>query len=132
MEALSELLKRVVEGNFILSCKFEGRDEGELIISHLLYVDDTVLFCDAKSEQLMYLGWTLMWVEAFSGVRINLSKSEIIPVGMVSNVETLAIELGCGIGSLPTTYSGLPLRAPHKSVGAWDAIEERFRKRLAS
>ena len=47
-----------------------------------------------------------MWFEAFSGLRINLSKSEIIPVGKVSNVETLAVELGCGVGSLPTTYLG--------------------------
>ena len=30
------------------------------------------------------------------------------------------------------TYLGLPLGAPHKSIGAWDFIEERFRKRLAS
>ena len=47
-------------------------------------------------------------------------------------METLAIELRCGIGSLPMTYLGLPLRAPHKSVGVWDSIEERFKKRLAS
>ena len=73
-----------------------------------------------------------MWFEGFSGLRINLSKSEIIPVGTISNVEILAIKLGCGVGSLPTTYLGLPLRAPHKSVGVWDSIEERFRKRLAS
>ena len=59
-----------------------------------------------------------MWFEAFFGLRINLSKSKIIPVGRVSNVETLAVELGCGVGSLPTTYLGFPLRAPHKSVGA--------------
>ena len=50
MEALSRLLKRAVEDNFISSCKFEGRDGEELIISHLLYADDTVLFCDAKPE----------------------------------------------------------------------------------
>ena len=73
-----------------------------------------------------------MWFEAFSRLRINLSKSEIIPVGRVSNVETLATKFGCGVGSLPTTYLGLPLGAPHKSIGAWDSIEERFRKRLAS
>ena len=131
MEALSGLLKRAVEGNFISGYRFEGRDGGELIISHLLYADDTVMFCDAKSEQMMYLGWILMWFEV-SGLRINLSKSEIIPVGTVSNVETLAIELGCGVGSLPTTYLGLPLGAPHKLVRVWDSIVESFRKRLAS
>ena len=127
MEALSGLLKRAVEDNFISGCKFEGRDGGELIISLLLYANDTILFCDAKPEQLMYLGWILMWFEAFFGLRISLSKSEIIPVGTVSNVETLAIELGCVVGSLPTTYLGF-----QKSVGPWDSIEERFRKRLTS
>ena len=45
----------------------------------------------------MYLGWTLMWFEAFSGLKINLSKSEIIPVGRVDNVEMLATELACGV-----------------------------------
>ena len=73
-----------------------------------------------------------MWFEAISRLRINLSKSEIIPMGMISNVETLAIELGCGVGSLLTTYLGLPLGEPHKSVRVWDSIEERFGNRLAS
>ena len=94
-----------------------GRDGGELVISHLLYADDTVLFCEVNSKQLMYLGWTLMWFEAFSGLNINLSQSEIILVGRVDNVELLASELGCGIGSLPTTYLGLPLRAHHMVMG---------------
>ena len=35
------------------------------------------------------------------------------------------------MGNLPSTYLGMPLGAPFKSVGAWDGIEERFRKRLA-
>ena len=73
-----------------------------------------------------------MWFEAMLGLRINLSKSEIIPVGSVVNEEELAVELGCGVGSIPTLYLGLPLRAPHKVVGIWDSIEERFQKRLAS
>ena len=53
-------------------------------------------------------------------------------MGKVDNIEMLASELGCGVGSLPTTYLGLPLGAPHRAMGVWDTIEERFRKRLAS
>ena len=73
-----------------------------------------------------------MWFEAFSGLKINLNKSVIIPLGRVDNVELLAAELGCGVGFLPTTYLGLPLGAPHRAVGIWDSMEERFRKRLSS
>ena len=98
MEALSCLLKRAVEDNFITGCRFGGRDGGEIVISHLLYADDTIIFCDANAEQMMYLRWTLMWFEAFSGLKINLIKSEIIPLGRVDNVEELAAELGCGVG----------------------------------
>ena len=52
-------------------------------------------------------------------------------MGRVENIEVLASELGCKVGSLPSTYLGLPLGAPHKSVAVWDGVEERMRKRLA-
>ena len=131
MEVLSCLLKRAVEGNFISGCRLGNKEVGEMVISHLLYADDTIIFCEAKSEQLMCLRWTLMWFEAFSGLKINLNKSEIIPLGRVDNVESLAVELGCRVGSLPTLQLGLPLGAPHRALGVWDSIEERFRKRLS-
>ena len=46
-------------------------------------------------------------------------------------MEELADEFGYKVGKLPSTYLGMPLGAPFKSVAAWDGIEERFRKRLA-
>ena len=68
-----------------------------------------------------------MWFEAFSGLKINLNKSVIIHLGRVDNEEVLATELGCRVGSLPSVYLGLPLGAPHRALGVWDSIEERFR-----
>ena len=46
-------------------------------------------------------------------------------------MNVLAIELGCKIGSLLSTYLGLPLGVGHKSEVVWDSIEERMWKRLA-
>ena len=39
---------------------------------------------------------------------------------------------GCKVGNLPTTYLGLPLRAPHNSCRVWDVVEERFKRNLAT
>ena len=126
MEALSCLINRAVEGNYFAGSRIAvGRGE-DLVISHLLYADDTLIFCQANIEQLKYLSWILMWFEALSGLKINLNKSEVIPIGIVDNVEELASELGCKVGSLPTPYLGLPLGAKHKALGVWDSIEERF------
>ena len=80
---------------------------------------------------MTYLSWLLMWFEACSGLRINLEKSEMIPVRRVHNIEGLALELGCKVGELPSCYLGLPLGAPFNSLAMWDGVEERFRRRLA-
>ena len=72
----------------------------------------------------------MFWFEVASSLRINLVKSEILPVGGVEEVEELAVEVGCRVGSLPSTYLGLPLGTLHKSLSAWDGVEERVHKRL--
>ena len=117
MEALSCLLRRVVSGGFLLAYKVRGRSGEGAHVSHLLFADDTLVFYGA-SQDLKYLCWTLMWFEAISRLRINLDKSKLILVGYVENVEALAAELGYKVKSLPSSYLGLPLGAPFKSVAA--------------
>ena len=132
MEALSCVINRAVDGNYLSGIRIANWGGEDLPISHLLYADDTLIFCEDDNEQLKFLSWLLMWFEAMSGLKINLSKSEIIPIGPVNNLVELASELGCNIGSLPMSYLGLPLGAKHKALGVWDSIEERYRKRLAA
>ena len=103
MEALSCLINRAVDGNHLSGSRVAyGRGE-DLSISHLLYADDTLIFCEADVDQLKFLSWILMWFRAMSGLKINLVKSEIIPIGLVTNLVELASELGCKIGSFPTS-----------------------------
>ncbi|KAJ9689326.1 hypothetical protein PVL29_014820 [Vitis rotundifolia] len=131
MEVLSTLIRRAAAGGFFAGCRLQGRGGAELNVSHLLFADDTVIFCEAKTEYLASLSWILAWFEAASGLRINLAKSELIPVGEIENIEEMAVELGCKVGSLPSMYLGLPLGAHHKASSMWDRVEERMRKKLA-
>jgi hypothetical protein len=73
----------------------------------------------------------LLCFEAVSGLRINLSKSEIVLVGAVGDVEELASILGCGVASLPIKYLGLPLGAKYKDTNMWNSIFEKMEARLA-
>ncbi|RVW54845.1 hypothetical protein CK203_071588 [Vitis vinifera] len=131
MEALSCLINRAVSGGFLSGCRVRGRGGNGVQVTHLLFTDDTMVFCEASLQQMTFLSWILMWFETISGPKINLDKSEILLVGRVENVEDLVLELGCKVGPQPSSYLGLPLGAAHKSVAVWDGVEERFRKRLA-
>ena len=60
MEALSCLINKAVEGGFLSGCSFGGKGRDGLIISHLLFSDDTILFCEPKQDQMTSLSWLLM------------------------------------------------------------------------
>ena len=108
MEVLSILLRRAVARGFISGCTLTSREGSICSISHLLFIDDTLVFCKASKDQLIYFRWVLFWFEASSGLKINLDKSEIDKVGDVDNLDSLAMVLGCRPGQLPSTYLGLP------------------------
>ncbi|XP_058221611.1 uncharacterized protein LOC131331645 [Rhododendron vialii] len=102
-----------------------------LMVSHILYADGTLLFCNAEPTQVGYLRCAMLCFEAVSGLKVNLGKSEMILVGAVADIGTLAQILGCRVTSFPTLYLGLPLGYLFKSTTVWDSVVERFQKRLA-
>ena len=131
MEALSLMIDKAAERGYISGYKFKGRNGTVSQITHLLFADDTLVFCKDSEDQMIPLSWILAWFEALSGLKINLEKSLLLPVGRMDSVERLTLELGCNIGSLPTDYLGLPLGSKHRASYVWDGVEERLRKRLA-
>ena len=102
-----------------------GRYGKELNITHLLFVNDTLVFYQDSMEQMIFLRWILVWFEALSGLKINLDKSYILLVG---DVERLACELGCKVGELPTTYIGLPFGERGNIAKVWMGLRKNFAK----
>ena len=64
-------------------------------------------------------------------LKVNVAKSEMIPIGEVNNVHALAKILGCRVGALPMTSLGMLLGASNKSPSIWNPILEKIERRLA-
>uniref|UniRef100_A0A2N9IY01 Reverse transcriptase domain-containing protein n=1 Tax=Fagus sylvatica TaxID=28930 RepID=A0A2N9IY01_FAGSY len=111
MEALSRLMDKAVAENLLEGFAVNNHNRPYLKISHLLFADDTLIFCGATRDQLLHLKRVLMCFEAVSGLHINLGKSEIVPVRTVQRIHELAQVIGGRITTLPMKYLGLPLGA---------------------
>ena len=101
------------------------------MISNLLFADDTLIFCDADLDQIGDLKCTLLCFEAISGLKVNLGKSEMVPIRDVPNIQELAAMLDCRISALPMNYLGLLLGARYKSKALWDLVLEKMGCKLA-
>ena len=62
--------------------------------------------------------------------KVNLGKSELVPIGVVHNMDVLVGMLGCQQSSLPSRYLGLPLGAKFKELSVWNPILEKMERRL--
>jgi len=127
MEALSRMISVAVGGGLL-----EGFSVGNVTFSHLLFADDTFIFCNARPAQLRYLISHFLLFKAASGLKVNLTQLALIPVGDVVKAEGLADILGCGVANLPVTYLGLPLGASYKSIHIWDGVIEKVERRSTS
>lgn len=89
-------------------------------MTHLLFAEDTFIFCGDESEQIGFLRFVLLCFEAVLGLKINFGKSEMALVGDVHDIEDLASVLRCKISTFPLKYLGLPLREMFKFMEMWN------------
>ena len=125
MEVLSRLLKKIGECNLIRGFHVGDVKAIGVRISHILFADDTILFCDASREQLLSIRLVLSCFQAFTGLKVNVGKSEIVPVGEVNNIDARANILQCRVGKLPMKYLGMPLGTSFKTTVIWNPILEK-------
>ena len=60
MEVFSRMLRRVEGAGLIRGFNLEGRREGGERVSHLLFADNTILFCDAVEEEILHIRLLLL------------------------------------------------------------------------
>ena len=72
MEVFSNLVDKAASGGFLTGFNIANRQGEEEQITHLLFADDTLVFCNETKEKLAYLSWVLLWFEAIFGLKINL------------------------------------------------------------
>ena len=131
MEVLSCILKKTEEGGLIQGFHVGPVNSTGIRVSHLLFVDDIIFFCDASREQILFIRLVLTCFQAFTGLKVNVGKSEIVPIREVRNIQSLANILQCKVGSLPMIYLGMPLGSLHKTTSIWNPILEKMEKKLS-
>jgi hypothetical protein len=55
MEALSRMMTATIDTGLLIGFSMGSRNNEELVVSHLLFIDDTLIFCDVNSEQIRHL-----------------------------------------------------------------------------
>ena len=132
MEAVGKMLDKTVHEGCLSGFSVGVSAGSSLMVSHLFFADDTLIFCDANINQMLILRMVLIWFEAVSGLKVNLGKSELVAVGAVHNMDLLVAVLGCKQGSLAMKYLGLPLGEKFKDKSIWNPILEKMERKLAS
>ena len=129
MEVLSRILKKTKNSGLLCGFHVGPVNSIGAHISHLLFIDDTILFCHSSREQVLSTRLALSCFQAFTGLKVNVEKSEIVLVGEVGNIGVLANILRCRVGSLPMKYLGMT-GTPYKTASFGILFWRRWRSYL--
>ena len=131
MEALGRMIDKAIHEGRLLGFHMGNLEGRSLVVSHLLFANDTLIFYDADLDQLLILCMMFIWFKVGTSLKINLGKSKLVPIGVVHNIELLLTVLGYKQGILPMKYLGLRLGAKFKDKTIWNLILEKMERRLA-
>ncbi|XP_058203090.1 uncharacterized protein LOC131317570 [Rhododendron vialii] len=128
VEALNILLVRARELNIIKGTKIGANG---VILSHLQFADDTILFCNNDGAEMANIKRILRYFQLMSGLKINFSESSLCGVRICHlDVSNLARVMGCKVETLPIKYLGLPLG--NASSGTGSIIQAGFKVQVGS
>jgi hypothetical protein len=98
-------------------------------LSILQYADDTIVSMDHNLEHACNVKLLLTAFEQMSGLKINFHKSELFCYGLAKEYDLNYSRLfGCGIGSLPFKYLGIPMTHRRLQNSEWHSVIDRLKK----
>ncbi|GKF83553.1 RNA-directed DNA polymerase, eukaryota, partial [Tanacetum coccineum] len=106
--------------------------DSSLIISHLFYADDAVFIREWTNDNLRGIMQILHCFSLSSGLKINLSKSQLLGVGVDSaTVYSAALNIGCSVMKTPFKYLGVMVGGNMAKLKAWDETILMLKSRLS-
>ena len=128
-KGLSSMLHKAIETRQLqglLSCR------GGVRISHLLFADDTLLFCEACTRECQNLLSILAQYEVASGQAINWQKTTLFFSQNTSPAvkEEIQSLWGAQVMHDCEKYLGLPMVGGKSKVGTFKEIQERIANRV--
>ena len=78
------MLRIATQNRWIRGFEVSSRAGVSMEICQLFYADDTVIFCEAKEDQIRYIRVILVILEVVSGLRVNWRKSSLFPIKEVA------------------------------------------------
>ena len=131
MEVFSRMLRRVEGASLIRGFKAESKRGGGECVSHLLFANDTILFYYVDVKQILHIQLLLLYFQTVTGLKVNVQKSEVVPIREVDDVHALAkiwaVELELCLCLILACCWG----ASHKSPSIWNPILEKNEQKLA-
>ncbi|XP_060965763.1 uncharacterized protein LOC133034618 [Cannabis sativa] len=128
-EGLSALLRKYERQGWIHGCKVAN---GAPRVSHMLFADDSYLYCQASEVEAHRVRKLLTKFERASGQEVNLSKSSIFfstnTTTTVRNVISQRLQMS--IATEDSFYLGLPSTMSRKKTVVLGYLKDKVRKRL--
>ena len=97
------------------------------------YADDILIVLPRVDSQLIAFREMLEVFAKSTGLRVNFSKSSLIPINM-SDDEGKRVDalLGCDVGSMPFAYLGLPMGTSQTTIYDLLPLVDRIERRLSA
>ncbi|KAE8665942.1 hypothetical protein F3Y22_tig00112523pilonHSYRG00172 [Hibiscus syriacus] len=129
-EVLNEMLQKASD---IRLCRGVEVGSGGLVLSHIQFADDLIIFLDSNNESIANFFRILKIFEVAAGLKLYMTKTLLMGVNLdYSCVKSRAYLFHCGCAKLPSSYLGLSLGDQKISKLLWKPILDKVSMRLQS